>query len=1097
MYGPGTESPGDDGEADETTQLTESGEVARASPPLQGTLSLERLRAALPQVVAGLKALHAGGMIHSDIKPENLFATAEGRICILDFGLLTESMSRVESARGTPAFMPPEQFQGVITEAADWYAVGVLLYGALTGRLPATCCSPGRARAKVFSRPVDPRILAPDLPDDLADLAMRLLEGDPRHRPSGEEIARIVGLPVDSDSRTGPSLFVGRARELQRLERAFEEVRLGNPRIVHLHGDSGIGKTTLISSFARLVTDRGGSVFRGTCHIDASVPYKALDCVIDQIAMGLRRRYAPLSVDDWDALKVMFPVFGSPEQRSELDPANARLRGVRALRALFSRLASSEPVVICIDDIQWTDTESIDLLADVLSAPTQPEILLVLSYRWAQEGGGRQAEYVRRRLPGDQDIGLGPFDVPTLRTIVGAATMEVPPDVFDVIAQESRGNPFLVGELLRAHVMGDWGEALSAASVLGARVRTLDAAHRTYLEFVAVASRPISEAVLGRALGAAPGSLREARRVLLSESCVRIAEVDKHSIEAYHDRIAEYVLQRLSPEVLRARHEALAEAYEVFRAEPETLAVHFRGCGRTEKALLYTEMAGDAAVRALAFDHAAELYEGSIDLAVGEHRQALRVKHADALSKAGRPADAAKSFVAATENQKDDPELLARAGDELLRAGDLEQGLACLRRAAKLVGESFPERAIDARLALLYSGLRLRAARYRPNPNRSIPVRVRQRLSLCQTFARGLIFIDFVLASLFHLRFLAIALKYGSRADVVQGLAAQAGICAQLPPLVAGGIPRAKRLLARAEELVQESDGALTRATVLFAPAVIALAEGRWRSAREGFERVILLLQESAAFAFRWDVALCQTLLHETLWNEGDLTAMRARQRTVTREAKDNMSVEFINNLREGLLLALCDDRPADGRRLMTETMARTPREPWRIAHHFDYLGQSEIDLYEGKADSAHERIRTCRILVKRAGFDKISSHAAQYSILRTRTALALRLFSAAQREIDLLLRDPSGWARPIGRALLGCLALARGDRRAATVALESALPDLRSWDLGLYVAAAGCRLAQVRSDSIGERSALRDLSRRGVRVPENLVSSLLPTSLT
>src|SRR5262249_18012469 len=90
----------------------------------------DRLRAALGQLVQGVRVLHEAGLIHRDLKPSNVMATDEGRVVVLDFGLVTEldpaRQSAAAGAVGTVEYMAPEQaVGGTITEAADWYAVGV------------------------------------------------------------------------------------------------------------------------------------------------------------------------------------------------------------------------------------------------------------------------------------------------------------------------------------------------------------------------------------------------------------------------------------------------------------------------------------------------------------------------------------------------------------------------------------------------------------------------------------------------------------------------------------------------------------------------------------------------------------------------------------------------------------------------------------------------------------------------------------------------------------------------------------------------------------------------------------------------------------
>ncbi|HEY5947807.1 MAG TPA: serine/threonine-protein kinase, partial [Kofleriaceae bacterium] len=166
---------------------------------------VNKLRIALRQLVQGLRVLHDSGLIHRDIKPSNVMVSEEGRVVLLDFGLVTALDPARQSvdgrAIGTVEYMSPEQAVGrQVTEAADWYAVGVMLYEALTGDVPHTGHALEILISKQQNEPRAPEEIAPNAPSDLLSLCKALLEIDPCARPSGPEIARRLGI-VDAESR--------------------------------------------------------------------------------------------------------------------------------------------------------------------------------------------------------------------------------------------------------------------------------------------------------------------------------------------------------------------------------------------------------------------------------------------------------------------------------------------------------------------------------------------------------------------------------------------------------------------------------------------------------------------------------------------------------------------------------------------------------------------------------------------------------------------------------------------------------------------------------------------------------------------------------
>src|SRR5882724_7857164 len=200
-------------------------------------LDLGRLETALRQLADGLHGLHQTGKLHRDIKPSNVLVTKEGRVVILDFGLVAEveGHGQLESVQlaGTPDYMSPEQgAQLPLSRASDWYSVGVMLYQALTGRLPFA----GKFYEVMMNKqnfdPPEPRELVPDTPKELNDLCVGLLRRKPEERPGGREILRILGhgrtgplhrpiMSAPAPSNAEAAAFVGRSRQLRQLNEAF------------------------------------------------------------------------------------------------------------------------------------------------------------------------------------------------------------------------------------------------------------------------------------------------------------------------------------------------------------------------------------------------------------------------------------------------------------------------------------------------------------------------------------------------------------------------------------------------------------------------------------------------------------------------------------------------------------------------------------------------------------------------------------------------------------------------------------------------------------------------------------------------------------
>jgi hypothetical protein len=1103
-----------------------AGPALDAEEELAPKLDEARLRAALAQLARGLAALHGAEKVHRDIKPSNILITPTGRLVLLDFGLVTSAapshLAAEELLLGTVGYMSPEQAGfGRLGPEADWYAVGVLLYFALAGCLPFDGAAADILMRKQRETPPIPRVFEPEAPIDLEALAMDLLARDPARRPDGAEVLRRLAEHDDRARASWPApsmpraSFVGRREQLAALGVAFDEVRAGATVVVRIGGESGIGKTALMRRFCEASSAEGALVLAGRCTERELVPYKAVDGVVDALSQHLARlpaeSAATLLPDSARLLPQIFPVLGRIEAldeaqrstRGAVDPREARARSFAALRELLANVARMQPLVVAIDDLQWADADSLALLGDVLRGPQAPPMLLVCTER----DGAVDPPFVTRRihlerLAYDEAVELANEQ---LARSAGPLAKNA-----HAIAGEAAGHPLFIAELAR-HVRHEGAVELRLDEAVWARVAELPSPARALVELLAVAGSPVSLAALARALDAGDrGELASHAALLRSESLLQTAcggAPDR--VEAYHDRVREAVLTHVDAAARRAWHEKLAHALEACGdADPEALAVHWRGAGMNEKAARWSIAAALDASRSLAFERAAALAKAALDELPAAHPDAQRARLvvADALAHAGRGADAAAHYLGAAEHAAHDDavELRRRAAEQLLRSGHIDEGLDVMRLVLDALGVGMPrtpERAAaslvwnKARLAVRGHGFVVRAAQ-------DLPSRELRRIDACWSVTLGLSLVDVVRAADFQTRALRLALHAGEPGRLARCFAMASAFAAQ-----EGGRARAGAgpMLREAELLAGVRRDPYAVAWLGLARAMESFAEGRWRASVAQCDEAHARFRGDCT-SVAWELATTQAFALYALGFLGELRELGRRVEASRRDAFERGDLYAAMNVLTGSshYVRLSADDDGASRRESSEALRGWSRRGFHMQHLLDLFAQAETDLYVGDVRGAHGRmqdawpdlersrllfIRTNRVIVHDL-FARTEVGAARLS----RGARREALLRSAGRRVALLERQGMPWSTAMARLLRAGIAAAAGDPREAAARHATAATAMDAQGMKLHAAAARMRAGELdprtRQDAAQARARFAG---EGVVSPERYASMLAP----
>ncbi len=961
-----------------------------------------KLKSTLIGLIAGLCALHRAGKVHRDVKPSNVLVTPEGRVVLLDFGIVANRGGEVEDAFGdtivgTPSYMAPEQAESdaKVTPAADWYAMGTIVYKILTGELPFKGTPSEKLALKRSVPAPSPREVLSSVPEFWDDVCRALLATDPSARPSADEILERLGLVstprLDVAPRPAVEIFAGREDELQTLRDAFSKLKAGAPNTVLVKGESGIGKTTLIRTFLEELrsTHVDLVVLEGRCYERETVPYKAIDGVIDGLSSYWKRiphsEAMALLPRDADLLARVFPVLGrvreiasAPKLYHTTDVHELSARAFGAFRETLERLGRHSSLVLFLDDLQWIDSETVSVLQNLMRPPNSPHLLLLLTGRDLDTQDG-----LAHRLLKDTQCSTVAIEVKALSddeafSLASRLLGTQDTDTARLIAQESAGSPFFVGQLSQhlGHRKALQETSVNVGKLLTERIRALPPGLKQLLELLVIAGQPISQHRLGNAAGLTRSAASRDVQVLLSNHLARtVSGSDAEFIEPYHDRIRAAVRSMLDPEQRQACHRRWAESIHGSADEDAELCVqHWFGAGEPARASAFARTAAEQAVKVLAFDRAASLYRLCVE---GENQNeggadpVLLTQFADTLAHAGRGQEAAEVYfeVAKISESTRAAELKRLAGLQLLKCGFVDAGIEALTpslREYRLPVSRSPIRSIfRIVLTQLWLNIRHPGFRFKERPEHEVPAEQLSRLDFSFETTIGLFNFDQLKGVELHAHNLMLALSAGEPRRVALALSTE------VVGMAVRGVDRERvqTTIDRVKAFADGIDDHYLQAVYYLTAGVADHLQGCFLSSIRKLKRALPLLRECCAGAW-WEVNTAYLNLTALFVQCGKLRELKELVPTILREAVQRGDLYAMTSARSGFsnVAWLVDDDEVGARQAIDAATQQWSQKGFHLQHFFQLYARIQIELYSGNALQALQIADDSWKTLKRSG---------------------------------------------------------------------------------------------------------------------------------
>src|SRR6516165_6911200 len=458
-------------------------------------------------IAVAVGKLHQRGLIHKDVKPANILVNREtGAVRLTGFGIASrlprerQSPHPPETIAGTLAYMAPEQtgrMNRSIDSRSDLYALGVTFYQMLTGALPFTAAEPMEwVHCHLARQPVAPAERRNEIPGAVSAIVMKLLakraedryqtaaglESDIRRcQAEWEAQRRIDDFPLGEhdtpDRLLIPEKLYGRRHEVETLLAAFDRIIDGGvPELVLVSGYSGIGKSSVVNELHKMLVPQRGLFGSGKFdQYKRDIPYATLaQAFQDLIRPLLSKSEGELS--KWrDALHdALGPnsrlivnlvpelqlIIGEAPPVPDLPPQDAQRRFQLVFRRFIGVFASPEhPLALFLDDLQWLDSATLDLIEDLLTQADVRHLMLIGAYRDNEVNSShplmRKLDAIRKAGAPVADIVLAPLGRDDLAQLIKEALRCEPERataLAELIDEKTEGNPFFAIQFIASLV---------------------------------------------------------------------------------------------------------------------------------------------------------------------------------------------------------------------------------------------------------------------------------------------------------------------------------------------------------------------------------------------------------------------------------------------------------------------------------------------------------------------------------------------------------------------------------------------------------------------------------------------------------------------